>query len=122
MNASNKQKNYPIPETQGICFPIFPAGILFCVSDCIAHNLRTELTCQKNKQPDYKQHSVMKTSETFSSFDCLSLFSFPDALSGRPFVLVSGFRMMSISCCNGSGDPDFEESYNQTRKKFNVTK
>ena len=36
-------------------------------------------------------------------------------------MLVTGFRMMSISCCNDSGDPYFEESYNQTRKNKIVT-
>jgi hypothetical protein len=61
-------------------------------------------------QSDYRQHSVMKTSDTFSSF-CLSLLSFPVELSERPAVLVTGFRMMSISCCNDSEDPDFEASF-----------
>jgi len=64
----------------------------------------------------------MKTSDTFSSF-CLSLLSFPVELSERPAVLVTGFRMMSISCCNDSEDPDFEASYNQNKNtNCSVTK
>lgn len=47
---------------------------------------------------------------TFLSLDCLALSSFAVVAPDEALALAAGFLTISISCCNGSGDPGFAAS------------